>query len=170
MQHTIYIGLGTNLQGQSSDKATNIDNAIRALRGHVGTLLKCSSYIESEPWGFESDNKFLNAVAVFETDLPPLKLLDETQKIEFTMGRSHKSRNGEYHDRVIDIDILYYDHDIVALPGLTIPHPLLHKRDFVLIPLAEVAPDYIHPQQNKTNLQLLNDYMQKATVHTCCCG
>lgn len=150
MPHTTYLGLGTNL-GQLS---TNLDRAITALEEHIGTLLKCSSYIETAPWGYESSNKYLNAVAAFQTNLTPTQLLNTTQEIERQMGRTTKSTNRQYHDRIIDIDILFYDNIVITTPTLTIPHPLITQRQFVLQPLAEIAPTFTHPVLHKTIAEL----------------
>ena len=168
--HRAYLGLGTNL----GDRAANIDRAIALLQQQVGSLVKCSSYISSKPWGFTSDNDFLNAAAIFDTKLTPLQLLRATQAIEQQMGRTKKSRRsrvksqgarvksqesrGEsqearerhYADRIIDIDILLYDTLQLDSPELTIPHPLMTQRDFVLRPLAEIAPRKRHPILRKT--------------------
>ena len=135
----VYLGLGTNL----GDKEFNLNEAITAL-GMVGFVIRQSSFYTSKPWGFESANEFLNAVVLVETNLSPFDVLSVTQKIEKNLGRTSKSTYG-YSDRVIDIDILLYDNLIIDQLALKIPHPLLADRDFVLIPLAEIAPDLVHP-------------------------
>ena len=104
----------------------------------VGKVLRVSSFIETEPWGFESDNTFVNAVILCETTLTPRQVLQATQKVEREMGRKKKSTDGGYADRCIDIDILLYDDLRVDEPDLQIPHPLMLKRDFVMIPLREI--------------------------------
>lgn len=149
--HKAYLGLGTNL----GNRADNLDTAIRALQQHAGRLLECSSYFTTEPWGFSSDNGFLNAAVLIETTLTPHELLTQTQQIERQMGRTHKSINAQYADRIIDIDILFYDDQIISTRTLQIPHPLIGQRDFVLRPLAEIAPDHVHPQSGKTIAALL---------------
>ncbi|MBQ7741861.1 MAG: 2-amino-4-hydroxy-6-hydroxymethyldihydropteridine diphosphokinase [Bacteroidaceae bacterium] len=149
--HRAYLGLGTNL----GDRAANLDRAIALLQQQVGPLVKCSCYLSSEPWGFTSDNDFLNAAASFDTSLSPLQLLRTTQEIEQQMGRTAKSVNAQYADRIIDIDILLYDTLQLTTPELTIPHPLMAQRDFVLRPLAEIAPRKRHPVLRKTIAQLL---------------
>lgn len=135
--HTVYLSLGTNL----GDKEANINRAIEKINDSVGTVLRTSSFIETEPWGFDSSNTFLNAALCVETNLSPGQLLNATQLIEREMGRTHKSVNRVYHDRLIDIDILLYDDISISTPALTIPHPLMQERDFVMIPLREIIED-----------------------------
>lgn len=135
--HTVYLSLGTNL----GDKEANINRAIEKINDSVGTVLRTSSFIETEPWGFDSSNTFLNAALCVETNLSPEQLLNATQLIEREMGRTHKSVNRVYHDRLIDIDILLYDDITISTPALTIPHPLMQERDFVMIPLREIIED-----------------------------
>ena len=149
-----FLGLGSNL----GHKQENLFLAIRALEQKVGLLLKCSSFIETAPWGFSSENTFLNAVANFRTALSPEQLLQVTQQIEYDLGRRDKSLNGNYEDRLIDIDLLFYDDVVLETPRLTLPHPLLHERLFVLRPLDEIAPDLLHPVLHKTIHRLLLDF------------
>ena len=112
----------------------------------MGTVVRQSSFIETEPWGFQSENKFLNAVVLCETERTPREVLLLTQQIERDMGRKVKSLTSHlspltpkvYSDRCIDIDILLYDDLTVDEPDLKIPHPLMHERDFVMIPLEEI--------------------------------
>ena len=132
--HKIYLGLGSNL----GNRKENLAYAIRFIGERVGKVLRVSSFIETEPWGFESENTFVNAVILCETDLTPRQLLGATQKIEREMGRQKKSTDGGYSDRCIDTDILLYDDLRVDEPDLQIPHPLMLKRDFVMIPLREI--------------------------------
>ncbi|MDE7118578.1 MAG: 2-amino-4-hydroxy-6-hydroxymethyldihydropteridine diphosphokinase [Bacteroidaceae bacterium] len=132
--HLIYLSLGTNL----GDKEQNLLSAISEIGRRIGPIKAQSAFLVTEPWGFESENTFLNAAVRVETELSPIALLDETQQIERTLGRTHKTADGQYHDRIIDIDILLYDDLHIATPRLTIPHPHMHKRDFVLIPLHEI--------------------------------
>ena len=133
--HTVYLSLGTNL----GDKEQNLLSAITEIGRRIGPIRTQSAFLSTEPWGFESENTFLNAAVCVETDLSPLALLDETQQIERDMGRTQKT-TVSYHDRIIDIDILLYDDLHINTPRLTIPHPLMYKRDFVLIPLREILP------------------------------
>ena len=138
-KHQVYLGLGTNL----GDRKSNIQHAIQLIGERVGTVVRQSSLIETEPWGFESPNKFLNAVILCETERTPREVLRLTQKIERDMGKTKmhatkRSKLTTYKDRPIDIDILLYDDITVAEPDLKIPHPLMHERDFVMIPLNEI--------------------------------
>ncbi len=132
--HTVYFSLGSNL----GDKKRNLSTAIKLMEEQIGVLLRQSAFLETEPWGFQSDNSFVNVAICMETSLEPLEVLAKTQKIERDMGRNHKSVNREYHDRIIDIDILLYDDLHINTPELTIPHPLMEERDFVMIPLREI--------------------------------
>lgn len=137
----VYLGLGTNL----GDKAANLHAAVHLISGKIGKSLSLSSFYATAPWGFESENSFLNAAICVETSLSPLEVLHRTQEIERTLGRTHKSTGGIYHDRIIDIDLLLYNKEIIQTPELTIPHPLMLQRDFVMNPLVEIAPDVVHP-------------------------
>lgn len=133
-KHIVYLSLGSNL----GDKEANILRAIEKIQEMIGDVVRQSSLLRTEPWGFESDNMFVNAAVCVETMLTPHELLFKTQQIERELGRTHKSVNGEYHDRIIDIDILLYDDIVVDDPDLKIPHPLMKERDFVMIPLKEI--------------------------------
>lgn len=145
----VYVGLGTNL----GDRENNLRTAVRYMEEKVGKTLSLSSFYETEPWGFTSGYRFLNAAACIETALQPLEVLHVTQDIERTMGRIQKSEGGIYHDRIIDIDLLLYDDIILHTPELTLPHPLMTVRDFVMIPLAEIT--------GTTSLPCLADYHSK---------
>lgn len=132
--HQVYLGLGSNL----GDCRKNLERAIRLIGDRVGLVTRQSSFIETEPWGFESPNKFMNAVILCETTRSPREVLLLTQQIERDMGRMKKSVSGGYADRAIDIDILLYDDVTIDEPDLKIPHPLMHERDFVMRPLNEI--------------------------------
>lgn len=114
--------------------------AIEEIRKRVGEVTSLSAFHASEPWGFTSENTFLNAVCCLSTDFSPMEVLRLTQDIERSLGRLKKSVNRKYSDRLIDIDILLYDDLHIDTPELTIPHPLMWERDFVMIPLQEIAP------------------------------
>ena len=132
--HQVYLGLGSNL----GDREANLLMAVRLIGERVGTVVRQSSFLDTEPWGFESDNRFLNAVILIETEHSPREVLLLTQQIEREMGRKKKSQASTYHDRPIDIDILLYDDLTVDESDLKIPHPLMHERDFVMMPLREI--------------------------------
>ena len=106
----------------------------------MGEVVRQSSFLETEPWGFESSNQFLNACLCVNTELAPRQLLEATQVIEKEMGRAHKTMNRKYQDRIIDIDILMIDDLTIDEPDLKVPHPLMEERDFVMIPLKEIMP------------------------------
>lgn len=156
MKHLAYLSLGTNL----GDKEQNIHTAMQLIRGQIGHIAAHSALYHTRPWGFESENGFLNNALAVETHLSPHLLLEATQRIEVAMGRTHKSVNRQYTDRLIDIDILFYDRLVMQSPTLTLPHPLLHQRDFVLRPLHEIAPDLIHPLLGKSIHTLLQELPQ----------
>ena len=139
--HQVYLGLGTNL----GDKEANLKAAIEEIRKRVGEITSLSAFYASEPWGFESENSFLNAVCCVISDFSPVEILSITQDIERELGRKTKSVGGIYSDRMIDIDILLYDDLQIHTPELTIPHPLMWERDFVMIPLHEIAPHITPP-------------------------
>ena len=145
-----YLALGTNI----GNKRRNMITAAALLAESVGDVLALSGFYETEPWGFQSENTFLNAALQLDTSLSPLELLKATQEIEIEMGRTQKS-NGAYHDRIIDIDILLYEDLVLQTPELTLPHPLMHERLFVMEPLAEIAPNVIHPVFKKPVISLL---------------
>lgn len=132
--HIAYLSLGSNL----GDRHATMQSAILLLGKQAGTVDRVSSAIETEPWGFESANKFLNMCVRITTTLSPEQLLATTKDIELQLGRTTKSVNGQYHDRPIDIDILTYDDIHINTPSLTLPHPHMHERDFVMIPLREI--------------------------------
>ena len=136
----LYLGLGSNL----GDRKKNITDATTICGALIGTLESLSSLHETEPWGFSSPNKFLNAVICLETDKTPELCLALIKGIEREMGRAYSREEG-YEDRIIDIDILLYDDLIIQTETLSIPHPLMWERDFVMRPLAEFAPELRHP-------------------------
>ena len=135
MIHTVYLGLGSNL----GNREENLRGALFEIASSVGIVEAVSSFIVTEPWGFESTHTFVNAVCRVQTRLSPMEVLDATQAIERNLGRTQKSVDGIYSDRLIDIDILLYDDWKVDTPRLVIPHPLMAQRDFVKIPLAELG-------------------------------
>ncbi len=132
-----YIGLGSNL----GDTSQNLTHAIRKIDDLSGRVLKQSQFFQSEPWGFESPNNFLNAVILIETRLSPIELLNALQTIENELGRIEKTQNSNYEDRIIDLDILLYEGVQMNSEELKIPHPHMKERDFVMIPLMEIWED-----------------------------
>ncbi|HET6243515.1 MAG: 2-amino-4-hydroxy-6-hydroxymethyldihydropteridine diphosphokinase [Bacteroidetes bacterium] len=141
--------LGSNL----GDSLEILHKALSLIVERIGKVEKISEIYQSKPWGFEHKNDFLNQVIVVNTTKSPANLLSSILEIEHEMGRI---RIGHvYMARIIDIDILYYNEKVLNLENLKIPHPLLHKRKFTLIPLVEILPEFIHPIFQKTNLELL---------------
>lgn len=136
MNHELYIALGSNL----GDREQMLHRAIAQIDERIGTVQRVSSFIETEPWGFESEHPFLNAAVMVLTTLSPEQCLKETQQIERELGRTTKSKDGIYHDRPIDIDLLMYGDLKLTTPTLTLPHPHMQERDFVMIPLREILP------------------------------
>lgn len=133
--HEVYLALGSNL----GNRQEMLDEAVRQIGCRIGKVIRRSSWIETEPWGFESSNRFLNGAVCCHTSHTPHKVLLLTQAIERDMGRKRKtdSHHG-YSDRTIDIDILLYDDLRIDSAELVIPHPLMEERDFVMIPLHEI--------------------------------
>lgn len=156
----VYLGLGTNL----GNKEANLHTAITLITQKIGKVLSLSSFYETTAWGFTSEHTFLNAAACIETRLTPLEILHLTQHIEQELGRTKKSTDGGYSDRSIDIDILLYDNLILHTPELTIPHPLMTERSFVMEPLTEIAPNVIHPILQHTLIDL-NQHLTDLTKH-----
>lgn len=146
--HKLYVGLGSNL----GNKEQNLNQAIQFIEERIGTIIAQSAFISTASWGYESKNLFLNAAILCDTLLSPHEVLRQLQQIEVEMGRVHTKE--EYEDRIIDLDILFYDDLIINSQKLAIPHPYIQQRLFVLIPLMEIAPDFIHPQLNQTIKQL----------------
>ena len=135
--HKLYISLGSNL----GNREELLRRAIELINERIGSVLRTSSFIETEPWGFQSENTFLNAACLVETNLTPRQCLRETQKIERLLGRTLKSKDGVYHDRPIDLDLLLYDDLQINEDDLILPHPHMQERDFVMIPLREIMED-----------------------------
>jgi len=132
--HTVYIALGSNI----GDKSKNLVRAIEEINTLIGEVTEVSSFFENEPQGFKSDNIFVNACIICKTNLNPLATLKELKNIEKKMGR--KKTNEVYKDRIIDLDIIFFDKLIYKSEKLTIPHKEYKNRSFVLIPLKELSP------------------------------
>jgi len=146
---TVYIGIGSNL----GNREENCLKALRLISEKTGKVKKQSSMYETLPWGVKDQPKFINMAAEIETELGPSEFLIVLKKIEKETGRKETTRWGP---RTIDLDILYYDDLVLETPELSIPHPFLHEREFALRPLAEIAPDKIHPVLLKTVRELLS--------------
>ena len=145
--HTVYIALGTNL----ADRRANLQAAMDALPPTV-KVLQASSLYQTAPWGLADQPAFLNMVLRGETRLSPAQLLNFLKRLEVKLGRLPSVRWGP---RLIDMDILFYDDRVIHTPRLAIPHPRLHERGFVLVPLADIAPDFVHPVLKKTIRDLM---------------
>ncbi len=148
----LYLGLGSNL----GDKRDNLLQAVALISERVGRIVCLSRFYMTDPWGYSSSNFYLNAALGVETSLSPLEVLSITQTIERDLGRLKKSVNREYFDRPIDIDLLLMDDLVVQTDVLTLPHPLMHERLFVLEPLVEIAPTVIHPVLHQSICELFN--------------
>src|SRR5271157_5263317 len=159
MNHIIYLALGTNL----GDRIANLRAAIEALSPEINVIAESKVY-ETPPWGYENQPAFLNMAVKGETALEPESLLKRLKQLEVQLGREQSFHWGP---RLIDIDILFYDNLILKSESLIIPHPRLHERAFVLVPLAEIAPDFIHPVLKKTIKELLASSVDINDIHAC---
>ncbi|OFX22136.1 MAG: 2-amino-4-hydroxy-6-hydroxymethyldihydropteridine diphosphokinase [Bacteroidetes bacterium GWA2_31_9b] len=154
----VYLLLGSNL----NNRIQLLEKARNAIAEKIGRLEKHSGIYESLPWGFEAETKFLNQVVVVRTHLTSIEILEKIKDIEGELGRERIP--GIYTSRTIDIDILFFNNDVVDIPDLTIPHKHIHTRKFTLLPLAEIASGFIHPVFNKSILDLLNECKDKSEV------
>ena len=147
MDHIVYLSLGTNL----GNRAANLKQAISSLPPQMNVKAKSKVY-ETPPWGYTDQDNFLNQVVKAATYLEPEKLLKHIKRLEVAMGRKASFR---YGPRLIDIDILFYDDVVLETSSLTIPHPDLHERGFVLLPMMDIAPDFVHPLKKKSIRELV---------------
>ena len=161
-QHTsmnnVYLMIGGNI----GDRLVNLENARKSIEQRCGNIQKQSSIYETEAWGFKDQPAFYNQALCIETALSPQDLMATLLAIEQAMGRERLMPLGP---RTIDLDIIYYNQTIIETPTLMIPHPRLSERNFVLAPLAEIAPDFVHPIHKKTNLVLYNDSTDASIVY-----
>ncbi len=146
-EHTVYLALGSNL----GNRAANLKEAIAALSPQVDVKARSKVY-ETPPWGYTQQDKFLNQVLKGKTYVQPEPLLKHLKRLEVALGRQATFQNGP---RLIDIDILFYDDLVFESPILTLPHPRVHERGFVLLPLMDIAPDLVHPTKHKTIRELI---------------
>ncbi|WP_321514861.1 2-amino-4-hydroxy-6-hydroxymethyldihydropteridine diphosphokinase [Marinifilum fragile] len=146
----VYFLIGGNL----GDRELILKSTVEALGNDVGKVLNVSAIYETEPWGFEHEQSFLNQVVIVESNLLPEAVLYQTQEIEKTLGRIRKKNR--YSERTIDVDILFYDDLIIDTERLEVPHPRMGERMFALAPLSEIVPDFIHPVTGKSILDMKN--------------
>jgi len=158
LMNDVYLLIGGNM----GDRMANLANARNSINIDCGHITASSSIYETEAWGYKEQPAFLNQALAIETTLEAEKLLEEILKIEIALGRKREIPLGP---RIIDIDIIYYNDEIINSSALTIPHPSMSARKFVLIPLAEIAPAYIHPILLKTNEVLLKECGDSSVVY-----
>lgn len=159
-EQIVILSLGSNL----GNRIEYLKEAIRKLRKAFENEFLESSFYETEPWGFISENKFLNCCVSFSTSMKPLEILKLTQEIEKQLGRKSKTQKMNYESRVIDIDILYYGNVVMNTKRLTLPHPRLYSRKFVLVPLSEIHPNWLDVKYEKTILEILSDCISDEQV------
>lgn len=155
--HRAALLLGTNL----GKREEILETAKKRIETSAGKIIKVSAIYSTAPWGIEDQPDFLNQVLLIETELKPELLLQTLQPIEHEAGRIRKEKWGP---RLLDIDILYFDNEIIDLPHLKIPHPFMAERRFTLVPLAEISPEWIHPVLQKNVMQLLDECPDKGEV------
>lgn len=149
--HQVFLGIG----GNTGIKHDNFDKVYTFIKNELGAIIKRSSVYETPPWGFRSEENFWNQVLVIETGFSPEELLQKIAEIENRFGRERRTTG--YTSRKMDIDILYFDELIIETENLAIPHPQIANRVFVLVPLAEIAPEFVHPLLKITSLQMLEN-------------
>lgn len=156
----VFIGIGGNI----GNVHENIINAIEQIRKKIGRVIRESSLYKTAPWGYKDQNDFLNKVICVSTELKPLEVLNNLLKIERDMGRNRHADN-KNAARIIDLDILFYEDEIISYDNLVIPHSRLHLRNFVLTPLSEIAPDLQHPVLLKTIKNILEENPDNSAVN-----
>jgi len=156
----VIIGLGSNL----GDRFAALAHAMDLIREEAGDISAASSVWETEPWGFEASEQFLNMVIIIETTMQPRQLMQLFRSVEGRIGRRRGGGTGRYESRIIDIDILLWEERVISVPGLEIPHPKISDRRFVLEPLCEVAPDAVHPVTGLTVAEMLQTCDDRSDV------
>lgn len=147
-----YLNIGTNM----GDRHGNISWAVAQIASRLQTEVVQSAPFESEPWGYESDNRFINVGVVLDSEKEPQEVQSELHGIEVTMGSAnHRHADGSYADRIIDIDVIAIDEMIIDSDTLTVPHPRMEQREFVLVPMEEIAPEWRHPKSGLTAAEML---------------
>jgi 2-amino-4-hydroxy-6-hydroxymethyldihydropteridine diphosphokinase len=154
----VFLGIGGNI----GNKQANFNKVYNLIERKLGQISAKSSVYESPPWGFHAENNFWNQILIIKTGLTPEELLSKIYEIESSFGRKRKSKH--YASREMDIDILYYDDIFMETETLVIPHPHMHQRLFVLVPLVEIAPDFKHPILRFTSLQMLENCKDKSVI------
>lgn len=156
--NVVFLGLGTNL----GNRQKNLNDAVAEIREQIGKVVTISSVYETEPWGFKSESQFLNIVIKVETLLNPSAVLEAILRIELFLGRVRGEN--QYSSRIIDIDILFYEDQVIDSSDLKVPHPKLQERKFVLVPLCEIEPEMVHPVLKKTMVLLFKECEDKSEV------
>lgn len=157
--HKVFLGIGGNV----GNKQKNLTETLILIENHLGEVVKASSIYETPPWGFHADENFWNQVVLIKTDLSAHVLISEIHKIEQHFGRQRKA-DSRYSSREMDIDILYFDEEHIDDGVLTVPHPRIPQRKFVLVPLVEIAPDFVHPLLQQNNFQLLESCKDESVI------
>ncbi|MBR4137305.1 MAG: 2-amino-4-hydroxy-6-hydroxymethyldihydropteridine diphosphokinase [Bacteroidales bacterium] len=157
----VFVLLGSNL----GDRELLVNQACKMLEERCGEIVAKSRLYESEPWGFQAEHWFLNQVVEIRTSLSPDVLMQTLLTIEKELGRDRSMPHQGYVSRPMDIDILYYGKDIIDTEMVTAPHPRLHQRRFTLLPLCDIAPDFVHPLLKKSNLQLLDECQDNGKIN-----
>ncbi len=159
LQHNIYLSLGTNL----GNKTDNLQKCILSIHQFVGTVIKVSSIYQTPSWGFVGED-FYNCAILIHSHKTPSKILKQVQSIEKEFGREKKESKKIYESRIIDIDIISYDDEIISQDSLTVPHHLMHERNFVLFPLKEIEPNWIHPIKKISVEELISEKNDKSQI------
>lgn len=157
--HKVFLGIGGNV----GNKQKNFNEALILIEKHLGKVLKISSIYETPPWGFKAEENFWNEVIMIETDRSAHNLISEIHIVEQHFGRQREA-DSRYSSREMDIDILYFDEEHIENAQLTVPHPRIAQRKFVLVPLVEIAPDFVHPLLHQSNFQLLEHCKDESMI------